>query len=186
MTEDGKTALWALVAALATVAAVLAARKIYSLMSKKELENMASEGGTVQPVVGRVSSPYGQRTHPVTGQKSSFHGGTDIAVPVRTPVRAPWDGVVKSYYLDQTYGGGQTMIVKHDNGYQTGYCHLSGKPDGIEVGSQVQAGDIICYSGGDPANQPMSGSSTGPHLHISLRNRLGQRIDPQTAFNFQS
>lgn len=152
--------------------AALAALALYYI--RKTLQLMKTEDPLkplFQPVAGRVSSPFG------TQRTGHTHSGTDIAVPVGTPVVAPWPGTVAGVYDDITYGGGLTVIVKHPNGYRTGYCHLSRQL--VSQGQQVGAGETLALSGN-------TGHSTGPHLHFSLTNPQGQKIDPETFFSFQA
>lgn len=138
------------------------------------MNNSASSGtagsAPVRPVEGGyISSPYGHRG-------SGYHYGTDVAVPVGTAVRSPWSGTIKDIYVHNE--GGLTLHVRHDNGWTTGFCHLQSTV--ATVGQRVAAGDVVARSGGDPNNQPNSGHSTGPHLHVSLRNVTGTIVDPQS------
>lgn len=120
----------------------------------------------VDPVKGTVSSKYGMRN-------GRLHNGTDIAVPVGTPVKSPWRGTVYSIYTNSS--GGLQMIIDHPNGYRTGYAHLSAT--GVTEGQKVKRGQVIAKSGN-------TGNSTGPHLHFTLR-RNGNLIDPESKFNFK-
>lgn len=124
-----------------------------------------STGTPVAPVSGRISQGY-----------SSSHRAVDIAVPAGTEVRCPWDGEVTKVWYDDTYGGGHSMLVKHSNGYTTGYAHLSGYHFGS--GDQVKAGQYLALSGNSGTH------TTGPHLHFTLRNAQGVKIDPQSVFAF--
>ncbi len=126
----------------------------------------------VNPVTGKVTSPFGKRNAPVNGA-STVHNGVDISVPEGTIVRSPWDGHVSDTYTDNA--GGLQMIVVHNNGYRTGYAHLSGFI--AEEGDIVKAGDAICRTGN-------SGNTTGPHLHFTLTDEHGAKINPETVFNF--
>ena len=118
------------------------------------------------PLTGRITSKFGNRTHPISGVKK-FHNGIDIAVPVGTAVLCPADGKVTSVYFNAT--GGNQMVVEHSNGYRTGYAHL--KSSEKAVGSKVSKGDLIAYSGN-------TGASTGPHLHLTVR-KNGELVDPE-------
>lgn len=131
--------------------------------------------GPIAPITGTVTSHFGKRNAPIPGA-SSFHNGIDIAAKVGSPVKAPWPGKVTQAYYDNTHGGGYTMILQHPNGYKTGYCHLSEFV--AHQGDNVRAGKTICRTGN-------SGRSSGPHLHFSLTDpATGQKIDPETIFNF--
>lgn len=123
------------------------------------------------PVLGRVTSKFGNRFHPVTGV-NSFHNGIDIAAPIGTPVVNPFNGKVINVYSNAT--GGKQLIVKHDNGYITGYAHLS-KNNLFKIGDIVNQGETIALTGN-------SGQSTGAHLHLTLRDKSGQLINPQSVF----
>lgn len=136
------------------VASVIAYRLIFKINNMK------------LPVSGRITSKYGNRTHPVTGA-TSFHNGIDIAVPVGTPVYAPASGIVKTVYSNST--GGIQMIVDHDNGFRTGYAHLSETI--ARPGQRVKQGEIIAKTGN-------TGASTGPHLHLTLR-KNGTLVNPE-------
>lgn len=127
----------------------------------------------VQPVKGTITSRFGNRTSPLAGA-STYHTGTDIAVPEGTKVRSPWSGKVTEVYSNAS--GGRQMVVKHNNGYTTGYAHLSEWKK--QEGDRVMAGTVIALSGN-------TGNTTGPHLHFTLRDKQGKRIDPEKKFNFK-
>lgn len=115
----------------------------------------------------KVNSPWGYRTHPVTGQKSSFHNGVDLSAAQGTPVVAPLDGTVLHVLDNATCGYG--LVLQHD-GYRTGYCHLS-RID-VRKGQRVGAGEQIALSGGKQGTRG-AGRSTGPHLHFIVYARRG-------------
>lgn len=121
----------------------------------------------VQPVEGRISQGF-----------SSSHRGVDIAVPSGTEIRAPWSGTVSHVWYDNIYGGGRSMLVRHDNGLTTGYAHL----EGYHVGSddRVLQGQPIALSGNTGSH------TTGPHLHFTLRDISGEKIDPTKYFTFKA
>ena len=123
----------------------------------------------VWPVKGRITSAYGQRTHPVTGVPS-FHNGIDIAAPIGTPVVAPMRGTVLSIFT--TDSGGLQLILEHPGGTirRTGYAHLS--KVNVQMGEEVMQGEKIAEVGN-------SGRSTGPHLHFTMRNPAMAYVDPQ-------
>jgi murein DD-endopeptidase MepM/ murein hydrolase activator NlpD len=120
------------------------------------------------PVEGRVTSPFGNRTHPVTGAVNSFHNGIDIAAPIGTSIYAPMRGTVMSVFT--TDGGGLSLILQHPNGWRTGYAHLNRVL--VAMGEEVIQGEVIAEVGN-------TGRSTGPHLHFTMRNASGQYVDPQ-------
>lgn len=115
----------------------------------------------------RVSSNFGFRTHPISGFKK-MHQGIDFAAGAGTPVVAPADGVVVEA---RRWGGyGNWLRIRHNNGLESGYGHLSRYGSGIRAGQRVSQGQIVAYVGS-------TGASTGPHLHYELW-RNGQRINP--------
>ena len=120
----------------------------------------------VDPVKGTITSRYGMRN-------GSMHNGTDIAVPVGTPVRSPWRGKVVDVYTNSQ--GGLQMLIDHPNGYRTGYAHLSATV--AAKGQKVRRSQVVAKSGN-------TGHSTGPHLHFTLR-KDGERVDPETVFDFK-
>ena len=115
-----------------------------------------------------VSSYFGMRLHPIT-KKYWLHNGVDFAAPFGTPVQASADGVVihKGWKgghptpSGNTGGYGNTIMIRHANGYKTLYGHLSRYARGIKVGTRVKQHDIIGYVGS-------TGWSTGPHLHYTI------------------
>ncbi len=120
------------------------------------------------PVVGDVRSTYKFR-------RRRPHRGTDIPLHVGDPVRAAFDGkvrVVKS--TKQTGGYGNLIVLRHPNGLETYYGHLSKQV--VQENDIVRAGDIIGYGGS-------TGRSTGPHLHFETR-FMGQAFDPERLIDF--
>jgi len=125
----------------------------------------------------RLTSNYGYRTHPVTGQPNSFHGGIDL-VGITTPqgadnlIRAVCDGtVVRSRIVtnraDATWQWGNYIAVTGTDCVTIYYCHLNQRL--VSAGQTVKAGDIIGYEGS-------TGQVTGQHLHFECR-RGSQRIN---------
>ncbi len=119
------------------------------------------------PVNGnpRISSPFGMRIHPVTGNKQ-VHKGVDLAVPSGTDVFAPAGGTVTNVWTDKTCGNG--IKIKHDMGYETVYCHLSAPM--VKKNDVVNKGYLIAKSGN-------TGRSTGPHLHYAIKYN-GEYVNP--------
>jgi len=111
------------------------------------------------PINGaRLSSNFGYRKHPISGY-SKLHKGTDFAAPTGTPIYAAGNGVVER---SSRYGGyGNYVRLRHANGYQTAYAHMSRYGPGIKSGVRVKQGDIVGYVGS-------TGASTGPHLHYEV------------------
>lgn len=111
------------------------------------------------PVVGPVTSSFGEREDPFNGE-GAFHAGVDISSTFGEPVHATADGTVEM--ADRASGYGREIIIDHGYGVKTCYGHLSGFA--VTEGQQVTRGQIIGYVG-------MSGRSTGPHLHYEVRVR---------------
>lgn len=111
------------------------------------------------PLEGKlsISSPYGNRVHPLSGEVK-FHGGLDFRASYASVI-AVMDGIVEKSGWDSN-GGGYFMTIKHKEGISTSYLHLSERY--YNVGEKVLAGYIIARSGN-------SGGSTGPHLHFMVR-----------------
>ena len=108
----------------------------------------------------RVTSNFtNSRKHPIYGFHRA-HTGTDFGAPTGTRVKATGDAVVK--HAARKGGYGNLVILRHSNGYETYYAHLSGFAQGIRPGRAVTQGDIIGYVGS-------TGASTGPHLHYEVR-----------------
>jgi murein DD-endopeptidase MepM/ murein hydrolase activator NlpD len=111
------------------------------------------------PVVGPVTSSFGEREDPFNGE-GAFHAGIDISSTFGQAVRATADGTVEM--ADRASGYGREVIIDHGYGIKTCYGHLSGFA--VTEGQQVTRGQIIGYVG-------TSGRSTGPHLHYEVRVR---------------
>lgn len=118
----------------------------------------------------RVTSRFSlSRFHPVLKRRMP-HYGVDYGAPVGTPVHATADGVVT---LAANNGGAGRMVrLRHPNGYETNYLHLSSYGKGIRVGARVSQGQVIGFVGS-------SGLSTGPHLDYRVKHN-GSWINPLT------
>ena len=118
----------------------------------------------------RISSKFNpNRMHPVLHRRRG-HMGVDYAAPTGTPVWAATDGriVARGWHG----GAGNCVIIKHDNGLQTVYMHLSKFRKGQKVGERVKGKTVIGYVGA-------TGLATGPHLHFGVKQN-GRYIDPLT------
>jgi murein DD-endopeptidase MepM/ murein hydrolase activator NlpD len=124
-----------------------------------------SAGKYMWPVQGPITSEFGYRVHPVTGN-TKFHSGLDIAVDEGTPIRAADNGTV--IYADWYGGYGNCVIIEHGGGFTTLYGHCS-RLD-VRQGQQVRQGQSVAAVGS-------TGMSTGPHLHWEVRSE-GTPIDP--------
>ncbi|MHB9105748.1 MAG: peptidoglycan DD-metalloendopeptidase family protein [Armatimonadota bacterium] len=123
------------------------------------------------PITGRLSSPFGDRVHPILKTKK-FHNGVDIAAVQGTPLPALWTGKVVTAAFHGA--GGNTVSI--DAGMDGkgrritySYCHLH--TIDVHVGMSVPAGRIVGTVGS-------TGRSTGPHLHFTVRVN-GVAVDPQ-------
>lgn len=120
------------------------------------------------PVSGaRLTSGFGMRMHPLLGY-SKMHTGVDFGLPTGTPIKAAGNGVIEVAGRSGAYGN--MVKIKHLNGYETLYAHMSQVADGIEVGGKVKQGQVIGYVG-------QTGRATGPHLHYEVR-IAGKPVNP--------
>ena len=132
--------------------------------------------GTLQwplPVAGTITSQFGHRVDPITGEVSS-HTGTDIACAEGTPILAAADGTVTVANGLDSWGGsyGYYVQIDHGGGLETLYAHCSSIC--VTTGQQVQAGQVIGYVG-------HTGRATGSHLHFEVRAN-GNRVNPLQNF----
>ncbi len=126
------------------------------------------------PAPGRpITSPYGPRVHPITGQIGRMHRGIDYGGTF--DVLSAGDGIVTrvSYNGNKRTGGGHVVIIKHADDLFTAYYH-GAHATSLKVGERVRAGQFLYLAGS-------TGASTGPHLHFETRNsaRWGDTSDPQ-------
>ncbi len=105
----------------------------------------------------RITSKFGWRTHPLTGNRR-FHSGIDIAAPSGTPVVATGSGTVISAGWNGGYG--KAIVIQHNDTQQTLYGHLS--EVSVQPGQTIERGTVIGLVGS-------TGNSTGPHLHFESR-----------------
>ncbi|KPU45083.1 murein DD-endopeptidase MepM [Oxobacter pfennigii] len=113
-----------------------------------------------------VTSCYGWRVHPVTGEKN-YHKGIDIAVPTGTDILSGQDGTVTQAAFDAD-GYGWYIVVEGKDGLVSKYAHCNTLL--AEVGQQVKKGEVIAKSGN-------TGTSTGPHLHLEVL-KNGSYLNP--------
>jgi murein DD-endopeptidase MepM/ murein hydrolase activator NlpD len=128
---------------------------------KRFIDRRPLQGG------GRVSSPFGWRIHPVFHIRK-LHTGVDLAAPEGTKIYAAADGVVERAGWSSGYG--RFILLRHVNGYETAYGHLSRIAAATTVGATVRQGQVIGYVG-------HTGDATGPHLHFEIRIN-GHFVDP--------
>jgi murein DD-endopeptidase MepM/ murein hydrolase activator NlpD len=106
----------------------------------------------------RISSVFGMREHPILGDLRA-HKGTDYAAAIGTPVRSVGDGVV--VFAGPHGGYGNSIDIRHPNGFVTRYGHMRGFASGMRAGTRVTMGQTIGYVG-------VTGLTTGPHLHFEV------------------
>ena len=114
-----------------------------------------------------ITSGFGYRVHPILGERI-LHTGVDYATDRMTPIFAAGDGIVEE--ADVNGGYGNFILIKHNNGYETGYGHQTKFAAGIKPGVIVRQGQVIGYVGS-------TGLSTGPHVHFEIRIN-GTPVDP--------
>ena len=135
---------------------------LQSMLAKNKGSDVVASSGTfMRPIGGRITSPFGWRTHPIFNSRT-FHSGIDIAGPNRGSIKASNSGKV---IYSGWYGGyGKVVIVDHGkvNGKPTTtlYAHMSSIRVG--QGQLVNKGDVLGYEG-------TTGYSTGPHVHFEVR-----------------
>ena len=137
-------------------------------------QTTASASGLLWPIASshRVTSPFGWRTHPITGRQH-LHGGIDIAAPNGTPIMASKAGVVVISQYGSSYGN--YVVLSHPDGTRTLYAHMSQRSVSAgDTGSQGQTGGLV----------GSTGSSTGNHLHFETwtGSSSSSRVNPMQFF----
>jgi murein DD-endopeptidase MepM/ murein hydrolase activator NlpD len=116
---------------------------------------------------GIMRSGFGNRNHPIL-RFTKMHTGVDWAAPMGTPIYASGNGVVDKMGWEGGYG--RYIRIRHANGYQTAYGHMSAFARNISEGKRVRQGQVIGYVGS-------TGLSTGAHLHYEIIVN-GRHVDP--------
>ncbi len=120
------------------------------------------------PVPGAVTSVFGPRRY-------RFHYGTDLRLIVGDSVRSAFSGRVR--IIDyEARGYGHYIVIRHDNGLETVYAHLSEVL--VQLNQNIKANELIAYGGN-------TGHSTGPHLHFEVR-YMGNAINPAHMIDFNT
>jgi murein DD-endopeptidase MepM/ murein hydrolase activator NlpD len=142
-----------------------------AFLQKKPIEKTqaldSGEGMLAVPAIGRVSSEFGYRVHPVTKKSNSFHSGLDIMAPRGTRVVAAADGVAKIVEFNR-HGYGNLIVIEHERELSTYYAHL--ETMAVRAGQRVARGEQI-------GTVDTTGLATGPHLHFEVR-KGGTALDP--------
>lgn len=120
----------------------------------------------VHPVKNRINSEFGYR-------KRRYHYGIDIDLNIGDSVKCAFDGMVRISKYHKGYGN--VVVVRHFNGLETVYGHLSGSR--VRENQMVKAGTLLGYGGS-------TGRSTGPHLHFEIR-YLGTPMNPRKVVDFE-
>ena len=121
--------------------------------------DLAIDAPSLWPVIGPITSSFGQREDPVKGTgEGEFHTGVDISAPAGTPIRATADGVVKSADIESGYG--REVVLDNGHGIETCFAHMSGFA--VMEGQSVVRGQVIGYVG-------RTGRTTGANLHYEVR-----------------
>ena len=127
------------------------------MLMMRENREFLSMMPSIWPAEGHLSSVFGARASPFTGQ-STMHAGLDISNRPGTPIIAPAKGTVTFSGWDGAYG--HCIVISHGNGIATRYAHLLRSV--VKEGQVVSRGDLIGHIGS-------SGRTTGPHLHYEVR-----------------
>lgn len=118
----------------------------------------------------KITSPYGPRKHPITGQYNKMHHGVDFGGSF--DVLAAQDGIIEHVGYSAN-GGGNVVIIKHASDFYTVYYHGRERTK-FNVGDRIKAGDVVYRSGN-------TGASNGNHLHFEVRTPTkawGRTVDP--------
>jgi murein DD-endopeptidase MepM/ murein hydrolase activator NlpD len=116
---------------------------------------------------GIMRSGFGFRRHPILGA-SKMHTGVDWAAPTGTPIYSSGNGIIEKAAWESGYG--KYVRIRHPNGYETAYGHMTAFARGIDPGVRVRQGQVIGFVGS-------TGLSTGPHVHYEIMIN-GRFVDP--------
>ncbi|HYJ44456.1 MAG TPA: M23 family metallopeptidase [Xanthobacteraceae bacterium] len=116
---------------------------------------------------GIMRSGFGSRRHPLL-HYTRMHTGVDWAAPLGTPIYASGNGVIDKVGWESGYG--KYVRIRHSNGYETAYGHMTAFARSTQPGARVRQGQVIGYVGS-------TGLSTGPHLHYEILVN-GRFVDP--------
>ncbi|MFW7378260.1 MAG: M23 family metallopeptidase [Oligoflexus sp.] len=139
-------------------------QKLLSELSQQR--SLLSSVPSASPVDGWITSGFGPRISPFTGERS-WHRGIDVASPIGTPIYAPADGVV--IFSGGKSGYGNFVMVAHGYGVVSRYGHNA--QNMVQPGQRIKRGEQIATVG-------MTGRTTGPHLHYEVLVN-GRNVDPK-------
>ena len=149
-----------------------AEKDYYQALAKEEAARLAElnkqnnyvpankdSSGFLYPLPYRVAitDSYGYRTHPVTGKKTTWHNGVDLAAGAGTAIYATKSGTVTTALSSDIWGN--YVVINHGDGFSSLYAHMQGLI--VKAGDYVKQGQTIGYVGS-------TGLSTGPHLHFTI------------------
>ena len=149
-----------------------AEKDYYQALAKEEAARLAElnkqnnyvpankdSSGFLYPLPYRVAitDSYGYRTHPVTGKKTTWHNGVDLAAGAGTAIYATKSGTVTTALRSDIWGN--YVVINHGDGFSSLYAHMQGLI--VKAGDYVKQGQTIGYVGS-------TGLSTGPHLHFTI------------------
>ncbi len=117
--------------------------------------------------LGAETSPFGWRVHPLLHIKE-FHSGVDWAAPFGTPIFSAGNGTIEE--IGPRGGYGKYVRIRHPDGYETAYGHMTAFARGLDIGSHVRQGQVIGFVGS-------TGVSTGSHVHFEIWVN-GHVVDP--------
>ena len=144
-----------------------ASERITRMLQRSGLRNLPVQGSgaMIWPLTGPITSPFGWRTHPITGAQR-FHSGIDIGGDYGDPIYAAQAGTVE--YAGWISGYGNAVIINHGGGISTLYGHCQSLD--VSTGQSVAQGELIAECGS-------TGNSTGPHCHFEVR-VSGEPVNP--------
>lgn len=132
-----------------------------------------AEGEAPKNLTQHLVAGKGRVTSTATAHRARGSGNAlDIAAPAGTAIRPPMSGRVVKSWLDTEHGGGWSLLIQHPNGMVTGYAHMKSRP-AVEAGDEVDSTTVVGSVGS-------TGRSTGPHLHFTVRDAKGVKVDPQS------
>jgi len=140
--------------------------------SLKNLESKLDGMPIGVPHSGKITSRFGYRRNPFTNKGREMHSGVDLKGRTGDPIKVTAQGVVNYAGYKGQYG--KVIIVKHANGFETRYAHLSKVK--VKKGQRIQVGDVIGLLGN-------TGRSTGPHLHYEILHH-NRKVNPVNFFTF--
>lgn len=117
-----------------------------------------------------LTSPFGERLHPITGARS-FHAGADYAAETGTPIISPFPGIVSEVGADER--SGNFLILERADGWTASFSHLEAREVG--EGQEVKAGELVAFTGS-------TGAVTGPHVHVRVKDPAGVDVDPESVW----